>query len=151
MKAIKLLFLSGILALTSCGKEQFYAGTYEGSIDVRVYSFDDNDLDGPYTQDSEFVQFYILSDDEGDYFTWDNCFISQGVYLPSPDPVYINNRGKGKLSFHFEQDIWEFDIKIKVDIDDSGVMQYEAKVLECTDVSGNGRFGMIVYEGELQG
>ena len=145
-----LLLLTLFLVICSCGKEQFYAGNYQGNIDVKVYSFEDNDLTGSYSQDIEWVSFKILNDEEGDYFTWTNCLVSQGVNSPSPDPVYLNNRGKAKLNFHFEYDIWEYDVRIQVDIDESGLMQYEAKVLECTDANGNGRTGIVVYQGELQ-
>jgi len=150
MRIIKILTLFGLIALISCGKEQLYTGTYQGIIDVSIYDITDNDLIGSYIQDAEIVQFKILNDNTGDYFTWNNCLVSGGVNLPSPDPVYLNRRGKGKLNFHIEDSGLEWDIFIKVDIDDSGTMQYEAKVVECTDANGNGRGGIIVYGGELK-
>ena len=74
-----MLLLLTLFLICSSGKEQFYAGNYQGNIDVKIYSFEDNDLTGSYTQDIEWVSFKILNDEEGDYFTWTNCLVSQGV------------------------------------------------------------------------
>ena len=99
MKAIKLLFLSGILALTSCGKEADYDGQYLGTKSVWLES-SPNDLTISNTT------AYITKTSQGYQLTQ---YDTDLLYV---DGRWFSNSGKIKIDTtipHYNGYIWVFN------------------------------------------
>ena len=142
MKAIKLLVLSGILALTSCSKDTDYEGDYVGNCLIKKYYPQQT----PY-EVLEDVAIRVKQDYYGYYFEID-CFESATLIdtcsgncdIPN---IYLNNRGRVKFRHELSSGN---EIKYDVAINEDDLV-LEATTFVCFI---GGDFIKVTTEGTLE-
>ena len=141
MKALRLLFFSGILALSSCTKDLDYSGVYKGECSWSVPYPNGFTLSG-----NTDVEIRIMLDNFGYYFKaeCEPIFLSSGACTGdcSLPKTYLNRNGNGVLRHQLDDD---YQIVWKVNIDNNGDLELKKTTFICPDAG----FGEMTSEGIL--